>query len=65
LLVEILRKLGASVIKYIPNRYDEGYGLNKEAILSLAQQEVRLIVTVDCGDRPLRRQNMPAAWVWI
>ena len=51
LLIEVLNKMGASVINYIPNRYDEGYGLNNEAILSLSQQGVRLVITVDCGDR--------------
>src|SRR3989344_750206 len=34
---------------YIPHRHDEGYGLNMEAIDELARDNVRLIITVDCG----------------
>lgn len=34
---------------YIPNRLDEGYGLNEEAIKSIADQGYNLIITVDCG----------------
>jgi single-stranded-DNA-specific exonuclease len=51
LLVKALRKFGGSVKQYIPNRFDEGYGLNKIAIAELADQGIRLIVTVDCGIR--------------
>lgn len=51
LLVETLEKLGADVQGYIPNRFDEGYGLNVEALDLLASQGVRLVVTVDCGIR--------------
>ncbi len=34
---------------YIPNRLDEGYGLNKEAIENIAKDGYKLIITVDCG----------------
>ena len=34
---------------YIPDRLEEGYGLNAEAVSALAAQGVTLIVTVDCG----------------
>ncbi len=43
----------ARVRGYIPNRFDEGYGLNKEALNSLCQEEVRLVITVDCGIRSI------------
>ncbi len=36
---------------YIPNRFDEGYGLNKDALDSLKQDGVKLVITVDCGIR--------------
>ncbi len=49
LLTDYLRRCGADCIYYIPRRIEEGYGLGKEAILSLQQQGVGLIVTVDCG----------------
>lgn len=34
---------------YIPSRFDEGYGLNKEAIQRMANMGAKLIITVDCG----------------
>jgi len=46
-----LKSLGAEVTQYIPNRFDEGYGLNLDAIRTLAGQGVNLIITVDCGIR--------------
>jgi len=51
LLVEALQKLGASVRSYIPNRFDEGYGLNKDALDTLKADGVKLVITVDCGIR--------------
>jgi single-stranded-DNA-specific exonuclease len=51
LLTQTLTDLGAQVQPYIPNRFEEGYGLNKEALAHLVQQGVRLVVTVDCGIR--------------
>lgn len=51
LLVQALRTLGADVREYIPNRFDEGYGLNNEALTTLANDGVKLVITVDCGVR--------------
>ena len=34
---------------YIPNRLNEGYGLNKNAIKKLSEDGTNLIITVDCG----------------
>lgn len=50
-LTETLQALGARVRPYIPNRFNEGYGLNKDTLSTLASENVRLIVTVDCGIR--------------
>lgn len=44
-----LKLLDAQVSYYIPHRVDEGYGLNSEALRSLAAEKAELIVTVDCG----------------
>ena len=49
LLTEFLSGLGGRVIPYIPDRLEEGYGLNTDAITALAARGVTLIVTVDCG----------------
>lgn len=51
LLVELLTHLGARVRPYIPNRFDEGYGLNRDALTELAAQGTRVVLTVDCGIR--------------
>ena len=51
LLADALRGLGANVRSYIPNRFDEGYGLNKDALDTLKAEGVKLAITVDCGIR--------------
>jgi single-stranded-DNA-specific exonuclease len=51
LLVQTLLALGADVRPYIPNRFDEGYGLNVEALDRLQAEGVKLVITVDCGIR--------------
>ena len=48
-LVDYLRTAGAACEYYIPNRLEEGYGLNPIAIHQLHAEDVKLIVTVDCG----------------
>jgi len=53
LLNQILTNLGANVTPYIPNRFDEGYGLNMEALDRLHAEGTDLIITVDCGIRSL------------
>ncbi len=49
LLYSYLQMNGYRVISYIPDRNTEGYGLNKNAIRSLWEKGVNLIVTVDNG----------------
>jgi single-stranded-DNA-specific exonuclease len=51
LLMQFLTALGAKAQAYIPNRFDEGYGLNNEALAELAGRGIKLVVTVDCGIR--------------
>jgi len=54
LLTQVLRGLGGSkIIPYIPNRFEEGYGLNREALELLKEWGVKLVITVDCGIRSL------------
>ena len=48
-LTRFLKERGLNVSSYIPNRLDEGYGLNKEAIKNIADEGYKLIITVDCG----------------
>jgi single-stranded-DNA-specific exonuclease len=49
LLTRALRRAGADVIPYIPNRMTEGYGLHSAALQELADQGVTCVVSVDCG----------------
>ena len=49
LLVDFLRRRGARCVSYIPGRLEEGYGLNETAIRQLQREQIRLIITVDCG----------------
>ncbi len=51
LLVQTLKALGGDVRGYIPNRFDEGYGLNPEALSNLKADGINLVITVDCGIR--------------
>jgi single-stranded-DNA-specific exonuclease len=51
LLTLTLQALGGKVRPYIPHRVKEGYGLNVQALEELAQEGVRVVVTVDCGIR--------------
>ena len=48
-LKKFLKDRGLDVDSYIPNRLDEGYGLNKNAIDSIVKQKYSLMITVDCG----------------
>ncbi|MEX2046680.1 MAG: single-stranded-DNA-specific exonuclease RecJ [Chloroflexota bacterium] len=54
ILVRAFRQLGVAVAAYIPNRYEEGYGLNEQALRQLAADGARVIVSVDCGITAVR-----------
>jgi single-stranded-DNA-specific exonuclease len=60
ILWQVLTLLGANVDYYIPHRVDEGYGLNTEAIESLAKSGTRLVVSVDCGITALDSAKLAA-----
>lgn len=49
LLKECFTRIGYEVDYYVPDRFNEGYGLNKDAIGQLAGQGCQLLITVDCG----------------
>ena len=48
-LKKFLEDRGLKVGTHIPNRLDEGYGLNKDAINTIYEDGYRLMITVDCG----------------
>ena len=49
LLTDYLRGKGLRCVGYIPDRNEEGYGLNRAALESLRSEGVSLLITVDCG----------------
>lgn len=46
--------LNAHACVYIPDRFEEGYGLNSAALDKLKGQGVSLVITVDCGARAFK-----------
>ncbi len=49
LLYDFLTSLNATVAIYIPDRFEEGYGLNSSALKELKDNNTDLVITVDCG----------------
>jgi single-stranded-DNA-specific exonuclease len=54
ILYRALSLLGATVDYYVPNRLEEGYGLNGQALRQIAEGGARWVVTVDCGVASIR-----------
>ncbi len=48
-LKQFLEERGLETDYYIPNRLDEGYGLNSKAVEAIANKKYTLMITVDCG----------------
>ncbi|MCX7904064.1 MAG: single-stranded-DNA-specific exonuclease RecJ [Caloramator sp.] len=49
ILYRAFKKLGVDVSFYIPDRVNEGYGINRDAIDHISSLDVDLVITVDCG----------------
>ena len=49
ILLSLLKILNADVEFHVPNRLDDGYGLNNHALRKMSENGVSQIVTVDCG----------------
>ncbi len=58
LLLDSLSAMGAKVSAYIPDRFEEGYGINTEALKRLKKKGADLIITVDCGSS----SHEPLTW---
>lgn len=58
LLKIVLNELGADSLTYIPNRLEEGYGLNKKAVQIAHSKDVKLIITADCGSDALEEVQL-------
>ncbi len=48
-LLMFLREIGAEVGYFIPNRFEDGYGVSRAALEGVARAGTKLLVTVDCG----------------
>jgi len=49
LLKTTLSKMGVDAMHYLPHRIKEGYGLNKNILHIARQENIKLLITVDCG----------------
>ena len=49
ILAGCLQALNADFFWYVPDRFDEGYGLNAGALATIKEKGAGLVVTVDCG----------------
>ena len=49
LAVTALRGLGADVEWHLPSRFEEGYGVSRDTLARLTEEECALVLTVDCG----------------
>lgn len=58
ILLECFKRLDYAVDYYVPNRFNEGYGLNVEALQMLSGQGCKLVITVDCGIAALTEADL-------
>ena len=49
LVYKFLQQFYSNIEYYIPDRYDEGYGISKKAMDYAAEKGVKLIIVLDCG----------------
>lgn len=54
LLVSFLQRVGLACRYFIPNRFDDGYGLNQEALQQIITSGVSVVMSVDCGITAVR-----------
>lgn len=55
LLLNVFRHIDASGIEYyIPNRFDDGYGLSEKTVEEVREKGTDLLITVDCGIKSVK-----------
>ena len=57
ILYLFLRRIYPNVITYVPDRYKEGYGVSREGIDYADDNNVKLIITLDCGIQEHEKVN--------
>ena len=55
LVFKFLRKFTTNLDYYIPDRYDEGYGISEQGIDYAADTGVKLIIALDCGIKAIEK----------
>lgn len=55
LVYKFLRKITSNIDYYIPDRYDEGYGISFQGIEYAVQTGVKLIISLDCGIKAVQK----------
>lgn len=59
ILTDFFKKIGyKNYFVYIPHRNMEGFGLNNKAIKKIAEQETKLIITIDCGISDVKQVDL-------
>ena len=61
IVYSFLKSQGAKADFYIPDRYDEGYGVSLKGIAYAEKTGVSLIVTVDCGIKAVQKAEIAAS----
>ncbi len=61
-LYKYLKSIGGDVDYYIPNRGNEGYGLNTDAVMKLIENGTKLIITVDTGITAVNEVNFASQY---
>lgn len=62
MLYQGLKVLGAEVDYYVPDRMEEGYGINTPALRSIYEDGAKLLVTVDCGISAWQEVEEAKSW---
>ncbi len=55
LVYKFLRKITNNIDYYIPDRYDEGYGISIQGIDYAVETGVKLIISLDCGIKAVKK----------
>ena len=58
MLYSYLTAQNDNIIYYIPDRYNEGYGLSKLGIEKAKEEEVALLIVIDCGIKAVEQVEM-------
>jgi len=57
LVYKFLQQFYSNIEYYIPDRYEEGYGISKKGLDYAAEQDVKLIIVLDCGIKAIDEIN--------